>query len=150
MATQINLPSNVSNKLHEWQLAKQQADFHKAREIELRQQIVDAVLSAEKVEGSETFEIGNGWKLTAKRKLTYNVDSKAIDTLLNLLPEPLADSLVSWKPELKLKGYRDALPAYRMGLTDPEQQKKLNEAVVNAVTIKPAMPELALFEPKGE
>jgi len=148
MATQTLALNQVQNeKLALWQQLTQQLDELKAKEIELRNEIIDTIVPQDKVEGAATFEIGNGWKLTATRKQNYSLDKQHLNTLQDILPENIWDDLVRWKPELSMTAYRKSLPAYAQALPE-ETRKSLSEALVNAVTIRPGTPELKLEAPK--
>lgn len=148
MAT-LNVTSDLSAKLLTWQELTRQIDELKKTEMTLRHELVNSVIPEDKVEGATTFEIGNGWKLTATRKQSYSLDSKHVDALVELLPENIFNEVVRYKAELSLTGYKKSLPAYIQGLPE-ERRKEVCEAVVNAVTIKAAMPELKLIAPKQE
>ena len=148
MATQTLALNNVQNaKLVEWQEITGQLETLKKRELELRNEIIDTIVPQDKVEGSATFEIGNGWKLRATRKQNYSVDKASVDVLRDLLPFNIWDDLIRWKPELSMTAYRKSLPAYAQALPE-EHRKTLSEALVNAVTIRPGTPELKLEAPK--
>lgn len=149
MSQHYNLTDEQSHALLKWQEVNEQLETLKATEMALRLHLVDSIAPVDKAEGSSTVEIGNGWKLTAERKLNYSVDKEHVQGLVSKLPYDLAQSLIRWKPELNLPAYRNSLTAYRSALST-DSQKELAEAVVNAITIRPGTPSLKLVAPKDK
>lgn len=148
MASQtLALDAQQNAKLVRWQQLTTQLEALKAEELTLRNEIIDTIVPQDKVEGTATFDIGNGWKLKATRKQNYSVDKSSVDTLRDLLPFNIWDDLIRWKPELSMTAYRKSLPAYTQALPE-EHRKTLSDALINAVTIRPATPALELLAPK--
>ena len=96
-------------------------------------------------EGTENFELGNGYKLKAVFKISRNLnnENEAVDKVLSKIektgPEGqfIAERLVKWKPELSVSEYKKL----------PEKFKKLFDEVV---TSKEATPSLELVAPKSK
>lgn len=107
-------------------------------EQELRRKAIELAFPEAK-EGTNTLDLGNGWRLKANVKISRKVDEAALPAVKEKLAEMHvnADRLINYKPDLVLKEYRT--------LTK-EQQVVMDEAL----EIKPSMPELALLEPAKE
>lgn len=125
--------------LKEWEAAKVAAEEAKlviARELELRQKVVEMFFPEAK-EGTNSMEMNAGWKLKAVCKLTRKVDAAALTTMLPVLREKAipVDTLFQWKPELKVSVYRQMTPE-QLALID------------QVITTSPASPELQLIPPK--
>ena len=131
--------SNFDKMLLDWKAKKEVLEIAKAEEAEIRAQIVAKVFSEEKLEGTETYELGQGWKLKASKRLNYSLNNKddATEKALEKLPDFVADRLVSWKPSLSIREYKQL----------DNNQRKIIDRVL---TIKPGMPSLELVEPKGK
>lgn len=116
----------------------------KKNEMELRKYIVAREFPKAE-EGVNSVQIGNGYELKATVKFTYNLDNKddkvniALDEIAKTGNEGnfIAERLVSWKPSLSIKEYRELEPQY----------KKIIDKVL---TIKDAAPTLEIKEPKGK
>lgn len=136
--------------LQQWIEKKKTLESAKAEEMELRKQIVSFVADPDKIEGTENIELGNGYKLKAVKKVTYNfnvpegVDKRdfvddVLDKLEKVGPEGkfLADRLVKWNPELSVSEYKEL----------PENFKKIVDEVI---VTKEGSPTLELVEPKAK
>ena len=153
------LTTEISVKLLEWKLEKERLDAIQETEFALRQWLVlNAGFDPEKLEGSQTLAIGNGWKLAADKTMNYNVTNEEGEALqvLNLLGSAtganrpdLAQSLVRWKPDLSVKTYKDVLPLIE-ALDDADLKARLKSSLAKAVTIKPGAPQLKLIAPDAE
>jgi hypothetical protein len=126
-------------KLEEWRAAKANADAVKSivqKEQQLRKEIFELFFPEPK-EGTNTLELPEGWKLKGVFKLTRNIDEAALSTVTEHLREigVNADTLVQWKPSLKLATYKELTA---------EQRNLMDEAIV----CKPGSPTVELVAPK--
>lgn len=145
-AKAVELTPELSERLKQWNAAEQALTAAKAAEFELRIQIVNALCEAKKLEGTETLEIGNGWKLKACKKQNYTLTNKQGETerlLAAIAPirQDLAVALVQWKPDMAMKAYKELV-----GIVDTNPTIK--EALAAALTIKPGAPTLELVAPE--
>lgn len=137
--------------LVEWQQAKKTLDAAKEKELELRKRIVEEtdLFDPTKETGTQTVQLGQGWKVKATKGLNYNVANKEgetftvlaeLDKMGNELISHIAKELFSFKPEVrktKLKELAEISPdAHRL--------------VESVITTKPATPSLELIPPKSE
>lgn len=121
-----------------------QTDLAKAKEQEMsfRKYVVSRAFP-QKVEGTNTLALGNGYELKAGIKYNYKLDGDnekieaALDELANAGNEGpfLADRLVSWIPSLSIKEYRELSPQYK-------------NIIDKVITITDAAPTLEIKEPK--
>lgn len=122
--------------LDEWHRLSLELTKIKTSEMLLRMKIFNGVFINPK-EGTNKFDLGGGFQLTA----TYPIDRKIDPAILaSLAPELRTmgirlDDLVKQKPELSISEYRK--------LTD-EQRKEFDQAI----TAKPGSPQLKLEQPK--
>ena len=133
--------------LTKWQQAKETISKWKDYEGELRKMIVaDASLfNPNKQSGTETVELGNGYKLKAVKKINYKVDNKegqafAVLKKLAALSDVSAHKckdLFRFDANLKLSEYKKL----------DEQEKAIVDTVLET---KQAMPSLELVEPKQD
>lgn len=145
--TEVTLSPAISSKLVEWSnLAKQLAEV-KAKEFDLRQQIVrEAGFDPTKLEGSQTLSIGNGWRLNALKDQNYSAKLDHIMPVLNYLGNSLqrgdlAQNLIEWKPVIKETVYKkEVLPLTK-------DDKQLAALLATAIEIKPGAPQLKLIPP---
>ena len=131
--------------LIQWQQAKQQLETAKAKELELRNIIVNdlGLFDPNKEKGTERYKLGNGWELKAEKKLNWTtyaeVQGVHIETAINKIAETAgrmaADELVKFKPEIKISIY-EKLTA--------EEQKLINPFLSH----KAGTPSLELIAPK--
>lgn len=141
--------------LLKWRAERDELERAKANELETRNKLVAMLFDPEKEEGTETLELGGGWKVKAQKKLNYTLgDSRAdpqfksvgaaLDTIEGLPLEEakfLADRLVRWKPEL-------AISEYRLLETD-ERFTPVKEIIDRVLTVKPGTPSFELIEPNA-
>ncbi len=136
----------MSNELlAEWVQAKQTLEAAKAREIELRKAIVadDSFFDPDKEEGTETFDLGGGYKLKATKKINYSMANKqgetfaALKALSSLGPasQRIAKDLVNFSASLRLSEYKKL---------DDQERRIIDEVI----TTRPGSPTLELVEPK--
>lgn len=130
-----------SQLITEWQKSVRQLDDAKAREIALRNEIIQRMFADHKDEGTENVKLYRGWKLKANFKLSYNVDKDKIEAALSKIEntgpegEFIAKRIVTFTPKLSVKEYRD-LPA------------NIKRIVDSVLTIKPGQSSLELIAPK--
>lgn len=142
------LPGNAAMGVNRDTLIKQWDDMckqlaaAKQAELNLRMLVVSTVFP-NLPEGTNTVELGNGWKIKATGVNNYNLDKdvtkveSALDAIEATGPEGkfLGERLVSWAPKLSVAEYRTLPPIVK--------------AIIDAVlTIKPGTPQLELCEPK--
>lgn len=144
---------NLSNdeKLMEWDKIKKNIATMQAEEMDLRKLIVRSAFP-KATEGTNTLELGNGYKLKGVVKYNYNLpDNDAVEAGLKKLETLgnegafVADRLVGWTPNFKLS-------EYRILQEDAEKGSKFAIdalAIVNSfLEIKEAAPTLEIKEPK--
>lgn len=147
-AVLVAVPSDLTDLITQWSKALNRLVAAKDEEHQLRQAIVAGSFDATKLEGSDSIEIGWGYKLKLTRALAYNAtnDNKETETMLNILgainPE-IATQLVRWTPDIAKKPYREAAVL-------AEQYPTLKEAMAKAITLKPGMPQLEMVPPAVE
>jgi hypothetical protein len=131
-----DLPQDKHLRLLAWQeLHGLQKQLKKA-EMELRKELTGAFFDiANAKEGTNTSDLGNGWKLKYKHKLDRKPDEAAFEAVFSRLPEGSKDSLIKFKPEVSIKAYRSL----------SETNRKIFE---ECLIIKPGSPELELVPPK--
>lgn len=143
--TPVVMSEDRNVRLLRWnELSKQIAEM-KNEENQLRQAIVLELFDATKLEGTQTVDLGNGWRLKSTKNQNYSAtnESGQTETLLNTvgaIDQGLAAGLVKWKPEISTKVYRDVLALVG---AHPE----LAVPLAAAITVKPGMPELELISP---
>jgi len=125
----------------------------KEKEMELRKYIV-AREFPKKQEGTNTKELGEGYKLKAVIKYNYNLADndtveKCLDHISALGNEGpfIADRLVSWKPSFLKTEYNDLLERKSKG---DERAIKILSIVDEMLTITEGAPTLDIVEPKGK
>ena len=144
----FNETANRDAKILAWEAAVKALAAAKDAEAALRKEVLAEAFAFDPEalrEGTETFEIGNGYKLKAVFKISRNLnnENEAVDKVLSKIektgPEGvfIAERLVKWKPELSITEYKKL----------PEKFKKLFDEVV---TSKEAIPSLELVAPKSK
>lgn len=144
----FNETANRDAKILAWEQAVKALAAAKDAEAALRKEVLAEAFAFDPEalrEGTENFELGNGYKLKAVFKIsrTMNNADDAVDKLLTKIektcPEGqfIAERLVKWKPELSVSEYKKL----------PEKFKKLIDEVVVS---KEAMPTLELVAPKSK
>ena len=144
----FNETANRNAKILAWEAAVKALAAAKDAEAALRKEVLAEAFAFDPEalrEGTENFELGNGYKLKAVFKISRNLnnENEAVDKVLSKIektgPEGafIAERLVKWKPELYVSEYRKL----------PEKFKKLFDEVV---TSKEAMPSLELVAPKSK
>ena len=144
----FNETANHDAKIIAWEAAVKELAAAKDAEAALRKEVLAEAFAFDPEalrEGTENFELGNGYKLKAVFKISRNLnnENEAVDKVLSKIektgPEGafIAERLVKWKPELSVSEYKKL----------PEKFKKLFDEVV---TSKEAMPSLELAAPKSK
>ena len=144
----FNETANRDAKILAWEAAVKELAAAKDAEAALRKEVLAEAFAFDPEalrEGTENFELGNGYKLKAVFKISRNLnnENEAVDKVLSKIektgPEGafIAERLVKWKPELSVSEYKKL----------PEKFKKLFDEVV---TSKEAMPALELVVPKSK
>jgi len=144
----FNETANRDAKIIAWEAAVKALAAAKDAEAALRKEVLAEAFAFDPEalrEGTENFELGNGYKLKAVFKISRNLnnENEAVDKVLSKIektgPEGafIAERLVKWKPELSVSEYKKL----------PEKFKKLFDEVV---TSKEAMPSLELVAPKSK
>lgn len=137
-----------------WQTASAQLENAKVAEIQARTEVVKLMFGGKPApEGTNNFELGNGYVLKITGKVNYNLSESAKPKTPGMQPwatrqalnelektgnegKFIAERLVTWKPELKLSEYRDLAPQY----------KKIIDA---ALTTSDGTPTVEIVAPKG-
>lgn len=144
----FNETANRDAKILAWEAAVKALAAAKDAEAALRKEVLAEAFAFDPEalrEGTENFELGNGYKLKAVFKISRNLnnENEAVDKVLSKIektgPEGvfIAERLVKWKPELSVSEYKKL----------PEKFKKLFDEVV---TSKEAIPSLELVAPKSK
>lgn len=143
-------PMTKEQILQAWVDSESALKSAKESEMALRKQVVELFPElAEKKEGTAYAPLANGWQLKVVKKQNYNLNDKngACDAALlayeNAAGTPeehgrrklITERLVSWKPSLSIKEYRDA-------------DAELLKALEPVLTITDGAPALELVEPK--
>lgn len=144
-----------SEKIYTWRIAQQQAKAASENEIKLRREIVREMFTADKVEGTETIELINGWGLKAEKKLNYKVangeEMDAFETFIDKLkggPE-LYEQLFRWKAELSVKTFKAQFEFFRNLITE-KQRIAFDKLFADVLIITPGTPSLEIIEPKAK
>lgn len=122
--------------LAEWYKLQEELKKVKAREMLLRTKIF-GYFFASPVEGTNSYDLPDGYVLKGKHTINREVDAGTLVALRDKFAESgiSADALVQWKPSLKLKEYRE-LTAEQMHMFD------------QCLIIKPGSPALEIVLPK--
>lgn len=122
--------------LQEWYKAKQELARVKSREMLLRMKVFRACFPVPK-EGTNSFELPDGYVLKATYGLNRDVDMGAFQVLKPMLEENniSADALVQYRASLKKAEYNK--------LTEEERR-----LVDQALIIKPGSPSMDIVKPK--
>lgn len=135
------------------QQLKDALDKAKADEMELRKYIVNRAFP-NKVEGTNTLELGNGYELKAGIKFNYKLlDNKVVDDCLDRISKIgnqgsfVAERLVSWTPNFLLTEYRELQEHAKEGHLEAQTILKITNEMLD---ITDAAPTLTIKEPKGK
>ena len=137
--------------LMRWDALKKAVEAAKEQEMELRKYIVTrAFPNAD--EGTNTIELGEGYKLKAVVKYNYTLsDNDTVEAGLDAISKIgndgkfIADRLVSWKPSFLKTEYTQLLDDKSKG---SKIASDILDVVTTFLTIKDAAPTLDIVEPK--
>lgn len=132
----------------EWREKQAQLSKLKDEEMALRKQVLGELFSFDPEvlrEGTENFELGQGYKVKAVFKIDYklNNENDAVDKVLTKMEKAgaegavLAERLVKWEPKLSISEYKKL----------PDKFRKLIDEIV---TTKEATPSVELVAPKSK
>lgn len=146
-----NYPLNRDGILMLWEKSKKDLEQAKIFEMDIRKLAVKATFNKPK-EGTNTIEIGAGYKAKSVIKYNYSLASNEIvEACLDRISKIgnqgsfIADRLVSWKPNFLLTEYRQLQEEAEKGdLTS----KQILKEVSTMLTISEAAPTLEIVEPK--
>ena len=132
----MELTDTQLNTLRDWNEARQQSKQWTEKESTLRDVLVKELFNPDKDEGTELIGIKYDWTLKATKKLTYSLNNKEgeVSAICATLPLDVSRSLINWKPDLILSGYKKSDPA-------------IQELFKEVLSIKPAKPILELIPP---
>ena len=144
----FNETANRDAKILAWEAAVKALAAAKDAEAALRREVLAEAFQFDPEalrEGTENFELGNGYKLKDVFKISRNLNNEndAVDKVLSKIEKAgaegqfVAERLVKWKPELSVSEYKKL----------PEKFKKMIDEVV---TSKEATPSLELVAPKSK
>lgn len=144
----FNQTANRDAKILAWEESVKALAAAKEAEAALRREVLAEAFQFDPEalrEGTENFELGNGYKLKAVFKISRNLNNEndAVDKVLSKIEKAgaegqfIAERLVKWKPELSVSEYKKL----------PEKFKKMIDEVV---TSKEATPSLELVAPKSK
>lgn len=123
----------------QWFQSKKDLDKAKASEMELRKVVSTFFQIGETEEGSETIDLGEGYKVKKTQKLNYSCDPiERIEEacgLIDFCKYPQAAGIFKFKPELSITTY--------LGL--PDEIKAIIDSVI---TVKSATPTIEIIVPK--
>jgi hypothetical protein len=148
-AANVAIPTDRMQLIGSWYAAKNAADQADANEFALRNSVIAVAFDPNKLSGSETIDIGNGYKLQAVKIQGITATNQNGETvaLLQLVAQHLgndtAAALISWQPIVSVSTYKSMLAKAQLV---PE----LNEALSKAITLKPGSPQLKLIEPETQ
>jgi hypothetical protein len=130
-----------TTKLTEWQAAKAAADAVKPtieKEQALRKEVF-ALFFPAPIEGTNKFDLPEGWALKGTYKIDRKVDEQAVPAVTEALRSMgvNVDLLIGNEPKLKTATYRE-LTAEQRVIFD------------QALTIKPGSPTVELVAPKAK
>jgi hypothetical protein len=125
------LTTEQSALLQEWRNTKDLLDFYKEHEAKLRPE-VQAALFPNASEGTNTLEIGNGWKLKLVAKTNYKIQNDDGPIIQAIAEQTGA---IKFEPKLSISAYKH-LSAVHKAMID------------EVLTTSPGMPTLMLEEPK--
>lgn len=153
LADRINGLDNLTEDqlLMQWADLKLKVEAAKAAEMEMRRYIVSRAFP-EKVEGTNTKNLGNGYALKAGIKFNYkiSVDNNKLEECLDRIAKIgnrgniVAERMISWTPNFLLSEYRLLQDEVNNSIEAKEIMKIVNEFLM----ITDAAPTLEIKEPK--
>lgn len=150
----VDLTADTYEMLQRWEDAKKELERFQELEMRIRKQLILTLFSTDKVEGSETVALANGWKLNAKKPLYYKVASgPEMDALEDLCDQnhlgTICEDVFRWKPELNVAMYKKTVPVV-VSLMSNELARVFEKALSAVITITPGTPSLELIAPKRD
>jgi hypothetical protein len=149
-AKPVELPTDLNEQISQWKTLVEWMADAKPKEHALRQTLVEKCgFDVTKLEGSETLEIGWGYKLKAIKTQSYKATNEQgqMEQLLSALhaidPESI-NGFIKWVPEISVTHYKDVI------LPLVAKNPQLNQFLSACITIKPGMPQLEMIPPKKE
>lgn len=97
------MKADIDQRIMDWTSVQAQLAHLKAREMEMRKDIA-AELFPDPDEGTNTYELGKGYKLKLKHTLRRTIDEAVLPSVLERLPH--AEACIKNKPELVIKQYK--------------------------------------------
>ena len=130
------MDSKLSEMLARQQNLAQELKRVREEEMALRKAILAKAFPGGKI-GTNTLELGNGYKLKGVFKIDRKIDEATLQVTLKQLRERgvPTDELVRWKPELAARTYNK--------LTDADKL-----IMDGTLVVKPASPSLEVVPPK--
>lgn len=130
----------------QWAGAEKELEALKQKEMTMRQAIVAEIFDAKKKAGTETFELGNGWKLKAVKKENISTNSDKAAELEKVLPTQWQGKLFKTKTEITGGGLKEL----QIAASNPsdETAHAILRSVMDLIEIRPGSPSLELCEPK--
>lgn len=128
-------PAVTAEEMSQWYAMQEQLKKLKASEMLLRQRIFGSYFP-DPSEGTNTAPLSDGWVLKGGYKIERKLDVGALGAMREQFTEAgiSVDALVEYKPELRIKPYRE-LTAEQMALFD------------RCLIIKPGAPSLSVELP---
>lgn len=142
--------NDPASQLAAWQYISSELSRIKALEMHARVKCFGTYFPAAG-EGTTNFELGNGYKLKAVKKLNYRLAANdKVDDALDAISKVgkdgegkfIAERMVKYDPRLSLTEYKALDP------TNPTH-KKIKELVDGVLTITDGAPTLEIVEPKA-
>lgn len=122
-ATALMSAETLNALLLDWKEAKEILDAAKEKEMSLRKVIVDesGLFDPSKESGTQNYDLGNGWKIKAVKKVNYAVNNQdgicfsvlAQIAALDEVSAFLARDLFGFTPSLRKSKYDELNPAAR-------------------------------------
>jgi hypothetical protein len=126
------------------QVTKQLGDI----ESDLRKKIIADNFDSERVDGTETVQLGAGWSLKATKSQTYKVTGKNDDVMSVECELPnWLEELFRWKSEISISKYKQLVSTVN-GNPDDQQSAELLKKIDSLIEVKPGSPQLVLQPPK--
>lgn len=111
----------LADAIAEWWRVDQHLADVKARELELRKRIfAEAFPSPTEGSANNKLPLSEGWILQGDYKINRSVDEAVVTSLRNMGPNvaALVDSVIRWKPEIRLKEWKALAQEDKILLSD--------------------------------
>jgi hypothetical protein len=123
---------SLQELVDDWTAAKQSEDAANKRRLEIEARIL--AVTGERDEGSQTFDLSDGRKLTVTSKITRTIDEAAWRRVMHTVPEHLRPITFVETAKLDLAGVR------YLAAAEPE----VYAVVAQAITAKRAKPSIGV------